>query len=173
MHRVFSVHLLNYVTNNFLSLNFKLADANAIAGKTQTDIHKLLVYRKKNRGSVTHIADRLGNPEPIEGDWLVLTPKDKMPQPDKVAFPKPPKAADGSLMYERIPNKGDLDINKAVALTITPSATPVKRRHAEDVNGIVENSKCSLTMRLNIADAVPFLSHNRQFEQWTASETTK
>lgn len=164
---------MNYVTNNFLSLNFELADANAIAGKTQTDIHKLLVYRKKNRGSVTHIADRLGNPEPIEGDWLVLTPKDKMPQPDKVAFPKPPKAADGSLMYERIPNKGDLDINKAVALTITPSATPVKRRHAEDVNGIVENSKCSLTMRLNIADAVPFLSQNRQFEQWTASETTK
>lgn len=102
----------------------------------------MLVYRKKNRGSVTHIADRLGNPEPIEGDWLVLTPKDKMPQPDKVSFPKPPKAADGSLIYERIPNKCDLEINKAVALTITPSiSTPVKRRHPEDVNGIVENSK--------------------------------
>lgn len=104
----------------------------------------MLVYQKKNRGSVTHIADRLGNPEPIEGDWLVLTPKDKMPLPDKVSFPKPPKAADGSLIYERIPNKGDLEINKAVALTITPSiTTPVKRRHPEDVNGIVENSKFS------------------------------
>lgn len=75
-----------------------------------------------------------------------------MPLPDKVAFPKPPKAADGSLMYERIPNKGDIDINKAVALTITPSntTTPVKRRHPEDVNGIVENSKCSLPLRVKL-----------------------
>lgn len=132
------------VINILFSVFVDFAVVSGIVGKSQTDIHKLLVYRKKNRGSVTHIADRLGNPEPIEGDWLVLTPKDKMPLPDKVSFPKPPKAADGSLIYERIPNKGDLEINKAVALTITPSiTTPVKRRHPEDVNGIVENSKSS------------------------------
>lgn len=126
-------------------LNF--ADTTAVAGKTLPEINKLLIYQKKNRGGVTHIADRLGNPEPIEGDWLRLTPKDKMPQPEVVAYPKPPKAADGSLIYERIPNKGELEANKAaaLALTITPSpavTTPaVKRRHSEDVNGIVENSK--------------------------------
>jgi hypothetical protein len=28
-----------------------------------------------------------------------------MPKPEKVAFPKPPKGPDGSLLYERIPNK--------------------------------------------------------------------
>lgn len=113
-------------------------DATGVIGKSTTDIHKLLVYRKKNRGSVTSIADRLGNPEPIEGDWLVLTPKDKMPQPEKVAYPKPPKAADGSLIYERIPNKGEIENNK-VPLNVT-SPGPLKRRH-EDINGVIENSK--------------------------------
>lgn len=141
---MFAAYYTDYTTIFVFVFHFVwFADASAVIGKSQTDITKLLVYRKKNRGSVTHIADRLGNPEPIEGDWLVLTPKDKMPQPDKVAYPKPPKAADGSLIYERIPNKCDVDNNKANPLIITPSsATPVKRRHPEDVNGIMENSKC-------------------------------
>lgn len=65
----------------------------------------LLVYKKRERGSVTHKANKLGNPGPGPHDWLILTPKDKMPKPDVLWFPKPPKAPDGSLIYERIPNK--------------------------------------------------------------------
>lgn len=111
-----------------------------------------MVYAKKNRGSVTKIANRLGNPDPNESEWLILTPKDKMPQPDVVAFPKPPKAADGSLIYERIPNKVELEPTKIA--TATPTATagagsaasPVslKRRHqGDDLNGVIDNnSKC-------------------------------
>lgn len=116
-----------------------------MAGKTLSEIQKLLVYRKKNRGSVTSIADRLGNPEPSDNEWLKLTPKDKLPQPEKMFFPKPPKAADGSLIYERIPNKGE---DKAISMVVTPalpSATVAKKRHAEDVNGIVENSESDNT----------------------------
>lgn len=115
-------------------------DTTAVAGKSLTEIQKLLVYRKKCRGSVTGIADRLGNPEPIENDWLKLTPKDKMPQPEKVAFPKPPKAADGSLLYERVPNKGD--DGKPVPMVIAaPTPQAAKRRHNEDVNGVLDNSE--------------------------------
>lgn len=77
----------------------------AEAGKSIADIKRLLTYKKRDRGSVTHIANRLGNPGPTVGDWLILTPKDKMPKPEVVAFPKPPKAPDGSLIYDRIPNK--------------------------------------------------------------------
>lgn len=104
-----------------------------------SEIQTLLVYQKKNRGSVTSIADRLGNPEPIENDWLKLTPKDKMPQPEKMAFPKPPKAADGSLIYERVPNKGEE--GKPVPMVVSaPAPQAAKRRHPEDVNG-VDNSE--------------------------------
>lgn len=81
----------------------------AMAGKQMSDIAHLLVYKKKDRGSVTHIADRLGNPGPVVGEWLILTPKTQMPKPDVVSFPKPPKAPDGSLMYDRIPNKPEAE----------------------------------------------------------------
>lgn len=79
--------------------------AMAITKVTITDIRSFLQYKKKDRGSVTLIANRLGNPAATGNEWLILTPKDQMPKQDKPAFPKPPKAADGSLIYERIPNK--------------------------------------------------------------------
>lgn len=113
-------------------------DTTAVVGKSATDIAQLLIIKKKNRGSVTAIADRLGNPEPVVGDWLLLTPKDKLPQPEKVAYPKPPKAADGSLIYERIPNKVEVE---KIPLNATSPAIVLKRR-LEDVNGVVDNSKC-------------------------------
>lgn len=116
------------------------SDATAIVGKTAADIRQLLVYQKKNRGSVTRIADRLDSPGSTDGTWLILTPKDKLPQPEKVAFPKPPKAADGSLMYERIPNKCDTE--KPPATNVT-SPVSLKRRH-DDINGVVDSSKYRL-----------------------------
>lgn len=70
-----------------------------------SDARNFLKYKKKDRGSVTAIANRLGNPGSTGCEWLKLTPKENMPIPEKVAFPKPPKAPDGSLMYDRIPNK--------------------------------------------------------------------
>ncbi|XP_034485115.1 metastasis-associated protein MTA3 isoform X1 [Drosophila innubila] len=78
---------------------------NRISGKSQVEIKKMLLLKPKDRGSVTKIANRLGAPGSGPHEWLVLTPKDKMPQPVVVSFPKPPKAPDGSLVYERVPNK--------------------------------------------------------------------
>ncbi|XP_050089253.1 metastasis-associated protein MTA1 [Anopheles aquasalis] len=92
--------------------------AQAETGRSSAEIRRLLTFRKKERGSVTHIANRLGNPGGTVGDWLLLTPKDRMPKPDVVAFPKPPKAPDGTLLYERIPNKCE-----DVALQ-SPSSSP-------------------------------------------------
>lgn len=56
-----------------------------------------------------------------------------MPKPEKVSFPKPPIAADGSLMYERVPNKSDL-IEKTPINCVVPPTT-VKRRF-DEVNGL-------------------------------------
>lgn len=99
-------------------------------GKSANEISQILVYKKKDRGSVTHIANRLGNPGPSVGEWLILTLKENMPKPEKISFPKPPKAPDGSLLYERIPNKPEpekIPIN---------STSPSLKRRFEEVNGI-------------------------------------
>jgi len=63
-----------------------------MAGKSLLELKDLLRYRKKERGSVTHIANRLGQSNLITPDWLILTAKDMMPKPEHVSFPKPPKA---------------------------------------------------------------------------------
>lgn len=48
------------------------------------------------RGPVGAVAARLaaahGGAVPRAHDWLTLTPRDRMPAPNHVAFPKPPKA---------------------------------------------------------------------------------
>ncbi|KAJ8934107.1 hypothetical protein NQ314_013565 [Rhamnusium bicolor] len=100
-------------------------------GKTLPELKQLLVYRKKNRGSVTAIATRLGRPGPITPQWLILTDKELLPQPDKVAFPKPPKAPDGSLLYERVPNKPEAE--KIPLNNMSPS---LKRRAYDEMNGM-------------------------------------
>lgn len=91
----------------------------------------MLIYKKKNRGSVTAIATRLGRPGPVTAQWLILTPKELLPQPERVAFPKPPKAPDGSLMYERVPNKPEAE--KIPLNNMSPS---LKRRAYEEMNGM-------------------------------------
>jgi len=124
-----------------------------------TDMKTFLKYKKKDRGSVTLIANRLGNPATTGCEWLKLTPRDMMPKPEKVAFPKPPKAPDGSLIYERIPNKvvepEKFVIPNTIGCTIiTPSpqlpqlpaavtATPISaplpptaKRRAYEMNGL-------------------------------------
>lgn len=64
-----------------------------MSGKSITQLKELLVYRKKDRGSVTAIATRLGQyKETTTPEWLILTDKDKMPKAEIVAFPKPPSA---------------------------------------------------------------------------------
>uniref|UniRef100_A0A1B6IC03 Metastasis-associated protein MTA1 R1 domain-containing protein n=1 Tax=Homalodisca liturata TaxID=320908 RepID=A0A1B6IC03_9HEMI len=108
--------------------------AGTLMGKTTQELKELLRCPKKERGSVTNIATRLGlarHHELIVPDWLAPTDKDKLPRQDRIAFPKPPKAPDGSLMYERVPNKPEAE--KAAINNISPS---LKRRTFEDMNGM-------------------------------------
>ncbi|XP_037730320.1 metastasis-associated protein MTA1 isoform X2 [Drosophila subpulchrella] len=114
---------------------------NRISGKSQAEIKKLLLLKPKDRGSVTKIANRLGAPGSGPHEWLILTPKDKMPLPAVVSFPKPPKAADGSLVYDRVPNKSPdvVAVPAEKELTIIPTqatSTIRKRAHEEQqLNG--------------------------------------
>lgn len=100
-----------------------------MTGKVQTDMQHMLLLKKKDRGSVTRIANRLGNPGPGPNEWLVLTLKENLPKPEKIAFPKPPTAADGSLVYERVPNKLDVEKENTV------NAPTAKKRTYDETNG--------------------------------------
>ncbi|GBP89377.1 Metastasis-associated protein MTA1 [Eumeta japonica] len=94
-------------------------------------------------------------------DWLALTPRDRMPTPAHLAFPKPPKAPDGSLMYERVLNRAELEARRAAGGAHSPAAPPapvvsapvpppppvaLKRRAYDDVNGldrgVVSGGRC-------------------------------
>ncbi|XP_048486099.1 metastasis-associated protein MTA3 isoform X4 [Plutella xylostella] len=95
------------------------------------------------RGPVGQVATRLatamGTPPPARGhEWLVLTPKDRMPTPAHVAYPKPPKAPDGSLMYERVLNRSEIEARAAAAAAAAAPpapAQPLKRRY-DELNGL-------------------------------------
>lgn len=116
---------MNHHHTNFLSFLFVVYPAVILnlSGKNPTELKNILIYKKKQRGSVTKIANKLGSPGSGPHEWLVLTPKDKLPKPERIAFPKPPKAPDGSLVYERVPNKCiDFSV-KEPDVTILPNTT--------------------------------------------------
>lgn len=56
--------------------------------------------RKFPEAKVNDVSYRLGQADRSSPDWLKLTEKSKLPQPDKVAFPKPPKAPGTSILRE-------------------------------------------------------------------------
>lgn len=66
----------------------------------------------------------------MTASWLILTDKDSLPKPERVAFPKPPKAPDGSLLYDRIPNKPEAE---KIPLNNVPSS--MKKRGFDEMNG--------------------------------------
>ena len=78
-----------------------------ILDKSVDDLKQMIKGRKRKSpdAKVSDTAVKLGQPDRITPEWLILTEKSKLPQPDKVAFPKPPKGPDGSLIYERVPEK--------------------------------------------------------------------
>ncbi|CAH2045084.1 unnamed protein product, partial [Iphiclides podalirius] len=88
------------------------------------------------RGPVGAVAARLaaahGTAAPRAQDWLALTPRDRLPAPAHVAFPKPPKAPDGSLMYERVMTRAELEARR----NEPAPAPPLKRRAYDDINGL-------------------------------------
>ncbi|CAG4988239.1 unnamed protein product [Parnassius apollo] len=88
------------------------------------------------RGPVGAVAARLaaahGSAAPRAQDWLALTPRDRLPAPHHVAFPKPPKAPDGSLMYERVASRAEIEARRNEPVP----APPLKRRAYDDINGL-------------------------------------
>ncbi|XKL66527.1 hypothetical protein PGB90_009947 [Kerria lacca] len=114
---------------------FKHECQTQLANKSLIELKELFKYRRRNRGNVTSIATRLAisrNYELVFPEWLTPTQKDKIPKSERIAFPKPPKGPDGSLLYERVPNAVESD--KTVINNLSPA---LKKRAFDDVNGLI------------------------------------
>ena len=55
--------------------------------------------QEPKRSNTTEIVKKLGQMDLDEQEWLVLTPKDKLPQPKVTSFPRPKQRADGSFIF--------------------------------------------------------------------------
>ena len=94
------------------------------------DLKNLLRVTKKNRGSVTEVANRIGCPNPIVPAWLILTDRANLPMPEQIFFPIPPKGPDGSFLYEKVPNKPEAE---KLSLNNAPNAS--RKRNLDEFNG--------------------------------------
>ncbi|XP_023246764.1 metastasis-associated protein MTA3 [Copidosoma floridanum] len=122
-----------------------LINSPQLSSKSQAELRILArASRPRPRPRVTDIATRLGNlsqpRQPGDWDWLLLTAPAMRKQPDRVSFPRPPKAPDGSLLYERVPNKSDVERLPAtppVQPTLQPQQNLLKRTRPlfDEVNG--------------------------------------
>ncbi|OXA59815.1 metastasis-associated protein MTA3 [Folsomia candida] len=104
-----------------------------VNGKTSEELKPLVNGRtRKSAGaSVTEVSYKLGQSDRSNPEWLLLTEKGKIPQPEKIAYPKPPKAPDGTLIYERVPDK-----QICVSVNSISPSSHLKRRGYEELNGI-------------------------------------
>ncbi|KAK3879218.1 hypothetical protein Pcinc_016211 [Petrolisthes cinctipes] len=101
-----------------------------MGGKTFDDF-AYLVRRGpgRRRGRVSLVSVRLGQAATACPAWMLPTESALLPKQPHIAFPKPPKGPDGSLIYTPVPNKELPVVNNA-------SPTLLKRRAYEEINGM-------------------------------------
>ncbi|XP_037790966.1 metastasis-associated protein MTA3 isoform X1 [Penaeus vannamei] len=85
----------------------------------------------RRRGRVSHVSIRLGQKDLACPAWMLPTDKLLLPKQPHIAFPKPPKGPDGSLIYTPVPNRELPVVNNT-------SPTLLKRRAYEEINGMDE-----------------------------------
>lgn len=91
--------------------------------------------RPKNRGKVTDVSHRLGTPQMPKPEWLIALPKDKLPRPERLAFPPGISALDAELRNR--------ELLEAKAALNTPCEASSRKRSL-DQNGTSSSSASSL-----------------------------
>lgn len=82
---------LNFVIIKFY-LNFILDSERLEKGNTRVPKLKTI-----DRGKVVDISHRLGTPKMPKPEWLIATPKNKLPHPERLAFP--PSKKEGEFVW--------------------------------------------------------------------------
>merc|ERR1719266_2608136 len=107
------------------------ADAAAkMSGYSEARVRTLNSFNATVRVNMGVVVKRLGQKDDDVQEWLVLTPKDKIPKPEKEAYPRPPKRPDGSYIYDRVPPTAAAV--SASSITQQPAQMLYKKRTYED-----------------------------------------
>ena len=85
-------------------------------------IVKLNKFSTKKRIKMDSVVQKLGLKDLSEQEWLVLTPKDKIPRPAVEMYPRPLKRPDGSYIYDRVPPSA-----QAIKSVVLASGVPSDR----------------------------------------------
>ncbi|XP_066967879.1 metastasis-associated protein MTA3 isoform X2 [Macrobrachium rosenbergii] len=110
--------------------NIRQESLQRMAGKTFEDFAYLVKHRTgRRRGRVSQVSMRLGQKISACPAWMLPTDKSLLPIQPHIAFPKPPKGPDGSLIYTPVPNRELPILNN-----MSPSL--LKRRAYEETNGM-------------------------------------
>lgn len=104
--------------------------ATKMTGYPETRVRTLNTFSARTRVTMAVVVKRLGQENDDIQEWLVLTPKDKLPQPEKEFYPRPPKRPDGSYIYERVPPSAAAV--SASAITTQPAQLLYKKRAYEE-----------------------------------------
>ena len=87
------------------AIDMKAVKAEMAAKKcSEKQLRQLNTFSATKRKEMAEIIKQLGQTDSEIQEWLILTPKADMPKPEKEAFPRPEKRADGSYIYERVAN---------------------------------------------------------------------
>ena len=74
-----------------------------VAKMESAEIRRCNSFSERKRPPMDSVVKKLGQKDLKKQEWLVLTPRDQMPRPEKEFFPRPPKRDDGSYIYDRVP----------------------------------------------------------------------
>lgn len=116
-----------------------------------------------NRGKVVDISQRLGTPKMECPEWLILTPKDQIPVPERLAFPLPEKGKDGQYIRCRsvdLSNTEGSENNPPVmyknsgSRSINNGSSNVRKRTHDQQNGGSESNPAVQLKRRSLAPPI-------------------
>jgi len=105
--------------------------ASKMTGYSESRVRTLNTFNVRTRVTMAVVVKRLGQTNDDEQEWLILTPKEKLPKPAKEAYPRPQKRPDGSYIYDRVPPSAAA-VSAAAVVTTQPAQLLYKKRAYEE-----------------------------------------
>lgn len=122
--------------------------ASKMTGYSESRVRTLNTFNVRSRVTMAVVVKRLGQTNDDEQEWLILTPKEKVPKPAKEFYPRPPKRPDGSYIYDRVPPSAAA-VSAASIVTTQPAQLLYKKRAYEERPATTEGLPAMKMQRLD------------------------
>ncbi|RWS16296.1 metastasis-associated protein MTA3-like protein [Dinothrombium tinctorium] len=130
--------------NPFIPVNTSAIKQECLTRFPDGNYPSLPKLKSINRGKVVEVSYRLGTPQMPCPEWLIATPKDKIPKPEREAFPPPERGKDGQFIIPRLMETNDDSLPQVKAPNwginnLSPSLLPRKRTYEQQNGGGHDN----------------------------------